>query len=182
MITRSQFIANYKAAEARALTTCVGAGFAKSDRLLLNAQRKELRLSYGEAAVLVGGGSQGKVVSRFKLWDAQISRGDIRVAPLPTGVFVGVSSGVGEGITPFDGRIKTTADIQPAFNKAAVQLVKLGITNSHDAAAYLANGFQHALTEQKIDIKADRLLGELRMGDLTKPQALAVLDRIKAAL
>lgn len=181
MITRTQFIKNYKAAEQRAQPCAQGLAFTIEDRISLHAQRRQLNLTSSQAAwaVAANGQDASKAVSRFNLWEDQIVRGEIRMAPLPTGEHVGK-----ETVTcvPFDGRIKTKADIQPAFNKAAVQLVRLGITNTREAEAYLANGFQHALTEQKIDIKAERLLTELRMGDMTKPQILATLERVKASL
>lgn len=183
--SKAQFIANYKAAEARAVRCPQGLAIAEQDRIALTAQRKALGLDYGMAASLLSmdTSTQSKHYNRFMQWDQQIKRGQIRVAPEATGQHIGAGAGKSVVVLgTFDGRIKTRDDIQPAFNKAAVQLVKLGITNPHEAAAYLANGFQYAKEEQKIETKADRLLGELRMGDLTKPQALAVLDRIKAQL
>jgi hypothetical protein len=81
---------------------------------------------------------------------------------------------------PFDGRIKTRADIQPAFNRAAQQLARLGITNVADAQAYLANGFEFIRVQQKIDQSAERVLRELQIGQLSKDQVIAVLEQVKA--
>jgi hypothetical protein len=189
-ILKAEFKANYKAAQQRALAASNGLSFLEQDRVALDAQRRALGLDANGAAKLIAqAGNRNEwntIYGRFAVWKRQVDSGEIRVC-LSTGEHIGKTGGYVRATTtpvvaPFDGRIKTKADIQPAFNKAAVQLVKLGITNPHEAASYLANGFQHALTEQKIEIKADRLLGELRLGDLTKPQAIAVLDRIKAQL
>ncbi|QNR53933.1 hypothetical protein phiK7A1_145 [Pseudomonas phage phiK7A1] len=184
-ILKAEFIANYKAAEKRALPAANGVSFLEQDRITLDAQRRSMGLDTGQTAQLFdkpGTLTYAKAHGRLSLWKRQVDTGEIRLC-VATGEHVGKThSAARVQVVPFDGRIKTTADIQPAFNKAAVQLIKLGYTNPQEAAAFLVNGFQYAKDEQKIDTKADRLLGELRMGDLTKPQALAVLDRIKAQL
>lgn len=182
-ILKAEFKANYKAAEARATAASNGIAFTAQDRITLTNQRKQMGMSISEAALLVAPSTVDyhKHYGRFNLWEVQIRQGMIRVAPEPTGESVGQVRQVAAN-TVFDGRIKTKADIQPAFNKAALQLVKLGITTPHDAAAYLANGFVYAKSEQKIDIQANRFVTDLRTSELTKDEAKQAFDRAFAQL
>ncbi len=181
IITKAQFVANYHEAEKRAATCAKGKAFTVEDRLTLNAQRKQLNLDYAQASALFDGvAGQGKHYNRFQQWDAQIRSGLIRTAPSATGEHVGTPrSTVKVNHEFFDGRIKSHADIQPAFNRAARQLIKVGITNPQEAFKYVSNAFEMVKVEQKIDTKAERILNELRMGDLTKEQVLMTLEKVK---
>lgn len=185
-ITIKQFIANYKEAEGRATVCARGKAFSVSDRIALNAQRKQLNLDCNQASALFGGtAGQGKHYNRFLQWEAQIKNGHIGVAPAATGAHVGKVIGgkivinKPEQEQMFDGRIKSLDDVQPAFNRAARQLIKVGVTDPAQVVKYIHNAFEVAKVEQKIDLKAERIVNELRIGDLTKEQIIATLDRVK---
>lgn len=179
-INRQQFKANYMAAQSRAIKCANGIGVSVEDRLTLNSQRLALGLSLGEAARLINGTGSGndyiKHYSRFQYWEDQVKRGVIRRGAPATGEYVGAA----QETTPFDGRIKSRADVQPAFNRAALQLVKVGITSPEQAQAYLNSAFDYVRVEQKCDRYADRIVSELQMGTLDKDQILKVLDKVKA--
>jgi ribosomal protein S16 len=181
-ITVKQFMANYEAAEARAVTCAKGKAFSVEDRLSLNAQRKALGFDYTQASALFEGiAGQGKHYNRFNQWDAQIKAGRIAVAPAITGEHVGKVVKVTKQFddATFDGRIKSILDVQPAFNRAARQLIKVGITNPQEAFKYINTAFETAKVEQKIDLKAERIVKELQMGGMTKDQVMATLARVK---
>lgn len=186
-ILKAEFIANYKAAEKRALPASNGLSFLEHDRVTLDAQRRSLGLDSNGAAKLIvgitGRGAWATAYGRFAIWKRQVNSGEIRLC-VATGEHIGKTGGMPRAtqVVAFDGRIKTKADIQPAFNKAAVQLVKLGITSPEQAVAYLANGFAHAKVEQKIDIQADRFVADLRTVGMTKDQAKQAFDRALAQL
>lgn len=184
-LTVAQFKANYAEAEKRAITCAQGKAFSVSDRIALNAQRKQLNLDYAQASSLFSDVSgKGIHYCRFAQWDGQIKAGHIGVAPAATGEHVGKGTGT-VTITKqfddstFDGRIKSLSDVQPAFNRAARQLIKVGITNPQEAIKFINMAFETAKVEQKIDLKAERIVRELQLGDLTKEQVLATLDRVK---
>lgn len=179
-ITKAQFVKNYKEAEKRATPSATGVSFDITDRIALNEQRKQLGMDYSMAANLVGDNKSGKSYNRFALWERQVETGQIRTAHPATGEYVGSKQTT--ALQAFDGRIKSRADVQPAFNRAAVQLIKLGITNPRDAEAYLEAGFEYARVEQKIHLKTERIVSELRIGDLSRDQAVRVLDQVKASL
>lgn len=184
--SKAQFIATYKAAAQRALPAAKGMSFLERDRVVLDAQRRALGMDVAMASRLLdstGKQEYAKAYARFSIWERQLDTGEIRLC-VATGEHVG-KKGVAtpvQSVLSFDGRIKTKADIQPAFNKAALQLVKLGITNTRDAEAYLANGFEYARVEQKIDIQADRFVADLRTVGMNKDQAKQAFDRALAQL
>lgn len=184
-ILKAEFIANYKAAEKRALPAANGVSFLEQDRITLDAQRRSMGLDTGQTAQLFdkpGTLTYAKAHGRLSLWKRQVDTGEIRLC-VATGEHVGKThSAARVQVVPFDGRIKTTADIQPAFNKAAVQLIKLGYTNPQEAAAFLVNGFQYAKDEQKIDIQASRFVADLRTVGMNKEQAKQAFDRAMAQL
>ena len=183
--TQAQLITNFKAAEKRAKVSSCGITFLVEDRMILNAQRQKLNLTTYQAARLVSGDDKvvtAKNEQRFRMWDHQVSIGIIRMQPAPTGEHVGkVKVHVTKQFddATFDGRIKSISDVQPAFNRAARQLIKVGITNPQDAFKFMTVGFDTAKIEQKIDIKTDRIVKELQMGDLTKEQVMVLLERVK---
>lgn len=182
MITKAQLKANYEAAEKRATVSATGVAFSLEDRVALNSQRIALKLDTSQAGRLVAGenGTRNdyqRHYARFNFWAEQVETGVIRIAPAATGEYVGADKATQE--FSFDGRIKTVADVQPAFNRAARQLIKIGITSPEQAFKYVANAFETAKVEQKIDLKAERIVKELQMGDLTKDQVLATLERVK---
>lgn len=182
-ITKAQFVTNFKAAEARAVPSSAGVAFTVEDRLILNSQRIQLGLSTYQASKLVGGdyNTTQRNEQRFRVFDYQVANGVIRMQAAPTGEHVGKVRITSKGIDDhaFDGRIKSTADIQPAFNRAARQLIKVGVTSSAEAFKYINTAFETARIEQKIDLKAERIVKELQMGDLTKDQVMATLERVK---
>ena len=181
--TKAQLITNFKAAEKRAKISSCGIAFLVEDRMVLNAQRQKLNLTTYQAARLVSGDDMAltaKNEQRFRVWDQQVSIGVIRMQPAPTGEHVGkvhVTKQFDD--VTFDGRIKSLSDVQPAFNRAARQLIKVGVTNPHEAFKYMSTAFEVVKVEQKIDLKAERIVKELQMGDVTKDQVLATLDRVK---
>lgn len=179
MTTRNQLIQNYKASEKRAVVCATGLAFSVEDRIALTLQRRALGMSCSEAAwtVATHGAEAAKAVSRFNFWEEQMQRGEIRTAPPATGEHIG--KGRDKENTPFEGRIKTINDVQPAFNRAARQLIKVGITSPEQALKYVSAAFATARVEQKIDLKADRIVKELQMGDLTKAEVLITLERVK---
>lgn len=76
-------------------------------------------------------------------------------------------------------RSQLIQNYKAAEKRAVRQLVKLGITNTAGATKFIDNAYETLYSEQKIDVKAERIVNELRMGDLTKDQVLATLDRVK---
>lgn len=188
MITTNQFVTIYKQAEKRAVA-CVGGplgkggkAFLKEDRAILVSKMWEMGQTPSQLGYAIGKelGQYPTHISRLKLFEAQVDKGVIRLGAAPTGEHVGkvtVTSQFDDG--SFDGRIKTLADVQPAFNRAARQLIKVGITNPEQALKYVSAAFATARVEQKIDLKADRIVRELQMGDLTKAEVLITLERVK---
>ena len=177
-LTTEVFQANYKAAEARAVKTSNGFGVTKVDRIALTHQRLALGLSYKEAGQLVADDEQslGKHTIRFREWEIQMQRGRVLVGAAATGESVGKALAAEQ---PFDGRIKSRTDVQPAFNRACVQLVRIGITDPSEIQTYVNQGLSFARSEQKTDLKAERLVKELQIGDLTREQVIAVLEKVK---
>jgi hypothetical protein len=185
MTTKTQLKAAYITAEKRATPSANGVAFSVEDRVALNSLRVALRLDCSQAGELIAGGRTDRVeyqrhYARFNFWKEQVETGVIRIAPPATGEYVGrvhVTKQFDDNT--FDGRIKSITDVQPAFNRAARQLIKVGVTNPHEAFKYMSTAFEVVKVEQKIDLKAERIVKELQMGDLTKDQVLATLDRVK---
>lgn len=186
--TTNQFIEIYKQAEARAVDCVGGRGgeggkaFLREDRAMLVSEMWKInktptQLGYAIQKEL---GSPGKHTQRLRIYEAQVNSGAIRLGSKPTGEHVGKGSvTIQTKESLFDGRIKTIADVQPAFNRAARQLIKVGITNPAEAFKYVSMAFETAKVEQKIDNKAERIVKELQLGDLTKDQVLLTLERVK---
>lgn len=184
----TQFTTTYKQADARA-TECVGGhkgqggkAFLKEDRALLVSMMWELGQTPNQLGYALGKeiGNAARHITRLRSFQEQVERGVIRLGNKPTGEHVGKVTVTKQfDDSSFDGRIKTILDVQPAFNRAARQLIKVGITNSQDALKYMANAFETVKVEQKIDLKAERIVKELQLGDLTKAQVFATLDRVK---
>lgn len=183
--TQTQFVEFYKQAEARAVECVAGASktgrgkaFLKEDRAALVGAMWSLKQTPNqlgwEVQKVLGGGARH--IQRLSVFESQVNKGVIRLGAKPTGEHVGKEAFED---TTFDGRIKNIADVQPAFNRAARQLIKVGITSPEAAFKYVSVAFETAKVEQKIDTKAERIVRELRMGDLTKDQILATLDRVK---
>lgn len=183
-ITKSQLKSTYAAAEKRAVPCSNGVAFSVEDRVSLNALRVAMNLDCSQIAEFIAGGRNDRVeyqrhYARFSFWKEQVDMGVIRIAPAATGEHVGKQKAPVTTTNFFDGRIKDISDVQPAFNRAARQLIKVGITSPEAAFKYVSMAFETAKVEQKIDIKAERIIKELRMGDLTKDQIMATLDRVK---
>lgn len=179
---KATFVTAYREAEKRATPAAQGLAFTVEDRIYLTGLRRSMALTVHAAAdaVTPNYSEISKHMQRFAFWEEQIKAGEIRTAPAATGEHTG--TGVGKPSHTFDGRIRNTSDIQPAFNKAAVQLVKLGITSPEQAMSYVTNGFAHARSEQKIDIQADRFVADLRTVGMNREQAKEAFDRALAQM
>ena len=182
----SKLIAMYKEAEARS-TPCVGGrggeggrSFTKADRAALIGEMWSLGLSAAQAGYAIQkeiGGTSDKIhAQRLKMFENQINKGVIRLANAPTGEHVGKYN-KDKSEDTFEGRIRSKADIQPAFNRAARQLIKIGVTDPSEVVRYVNAAFSTAKLEQKIDKKADFILNELRM-DMDNQTAKLVLQRV----
>lgn len=190
-MTKTQLIGLYKAAEKRA-TPCVGGrngaggvAFQVEDRIALVAAMQALGLNPNTAADAIVDGNykiQGhsRVRSQFVVFERQVAEEVIRTGAVATGEFAGKSAQPQQDSLDFDGRIKSKQDVQPAFNRAAVQLIRIGITNPVEAVSFLTAGFEFAKSEQKVHMKTERLVQELQLGDLSRDQVMAVLDKVKA--
>ena len=189
MQNTTNFVELYKQAEARAVP-CVGGrsgsggkAFLKADRAALVSRMWELNMTANQAGYVlqkeIGGTSEGLHTARLRVFENQVNKGVIRMGAKPTGEHIGVLK-VNHQDVPFDGRIKSQADIQPAFNRAARQLIKVGITSPDQAIKYINSAFATARVEQKIDLKAERIINELRVGGMTKAEVLLTLDRVKS--
>lgn len=191
-MTKTQLIGLYKAAEKRA-TPCVGGrhgaggvAFQVEDRIALVAAMKALGLNPNTVADTIVSGNykiQGhsRVRSQFVIFERQVEQDQIRTGSVATGEFAGKAAEAPKQDTlDFDGRIKSKHDVQPAFNRAAVQLIRIGITNPVEAVSFLTAGFEFAKSEQKIHQKTERLVQELQIGELSRDQVMAVLDKVKA--
>lgn len=187
-ITKAQFVTNYLQAEKRAKPSNRGVSFLVKDRAELNEQRKQLGLCSARAAELVMSGSPfsrldySKHWNRFNMFEAQAKRGQFIMAPSPTGRIVQSQPEIQSlpGVSPV--KVKARAELQTDFNELTGRLIKMGITTVDGASSYLHNGFEFHRSEQKVGTRVTRIIDELRMGDLSKDQQLAVLDRAKAAL
>lgn len=176
----------YKQAEARALPVVGGRrgkggkAFLPQDRVMLtlmmnksNKTPAQLGYSLGEKL-----GNHHVHIQRLQTFQRQVESGNIRIGYQRTGEHVGkVAARTDE--SSFDGRIKSLSDVQPAFNRAARQLIKVGITSPEAALKYVSAGFETARSDQKIDSKAERIVAELQIGDLTREQVLETLQRVK---
>lgn len=191
MQNTTKFIELYKQAEERSVP-CVGGrsgsggkAFLKADRAALVSEMWKLNMTVCQAGYVLqkelGGSSEGIHAARLRVFEKQVNKGVLRLGAKATGEHVGVMK-INQQDIPFDGRIKSQADIQPAFNRAARQLIKVGITCPEQAVKYIKSAFATARVEQKIDMKADRILNELRIGDLSKAEVLVALDRVKSQL
>lgn len=191
-MTKTQLIALYKSAEARA-TDCVGGrngrggkAFQPEDRVALVGAITALGMTPQEAAdTIIGGNYATKGHSRIRqqliTFNRQVASDQIRTGHAQTGEHVGkLPSQPKQETMDFDGRIKSKRDVQPAFNRAAVQLIRIGITNPIEAVSFLTAGFEFAKGEQKVHQKTERLVQELQIGDLSRDQVMAVLDKVKA--
>lgn len=191
---QAQFIKLYKECEARAelcyaprASDSKGKAFQKPDRALLVSEMWKLNMSANTLGGIifkeVGGTSMHVHSKRLEVFEAQVSSGVLRLGPSFTGAVkpeVKALPKTEVQLDAFDGRIKSISDVQPAFNRAARQLIKLGITSPETAFKFVTTAFETAKVEQKIDSKADRIVKELRIGDLTKEQIVATLARVKA--
>ena len=183
MSKTAQFVTLYFQAEARANPAPNGVTFRAEDRKALDQMRIELQLGVEDAARLVMAGKlfnsqeYSKHWNRFNTFARQGKKGKFNVAPSPTGRIIRSEPELQN--LP---KVNNRADLQPAFNELTGRLIKLGITNVDSAVSYLHNGFEHHRTEQKLGTRANRITEELNLGDLTKEQQLAVLDRVKAAI
>lgn len=81
--TKAQFVAAYRAAEKRAITSAGGLAFLAEDRLTLNAMRVALGYDFQQAAeaVSLNPADYARHWQRMQHWAKQISKGEIRVAP-----------------------------------------------------------------------------------------------------
>lgn len=182
-MNKSKLVALYIESEKRALPCALGKAFLADDRLAIVNAMRDLKVTKAELAKMVHQNLiHAKVedttyavhYGRLNIFERQVTMGHIVLGKPATGEHMGVETPV------FDGRIKTRDDVQPAFNRAAKALIRIGITSPADAEAYLVKGFEFVKQEQKIDLKADRIVQELQLGDLTREQVLATLDRVKA--
>lgn len=182
----TKLVQMYKEAEARSIpcaggrTGAGGRAFLKADRAALVSEMWNLNMTVSQAGYVLqkelGGTSDNIHAQRLRTFETQVNKGVLRLGNKMTGEHVGVLKSTE---IAFDGRIKSQADIQPAFNRAARQLIKVGITSPDQAVKYINTAFETARVEQKIDIKAERIAKELQIGDLTKEQVMATLDRVK---
>lgn len=180
----AEFTKMYVEAEARA-TDCVGGAsgqggkaFTKADRaalvsLLWNSRMTASQMAYAMSKTI---GNFPRHNGRLKTFETQVNRGVLRLGGKMTGEGHGKPEQAQE---TFNGRIRSVVDVQPAFNRAARQLIQVGITDAASASKYLHAAFETVKIEQKIDRKAERLVAELQIGDLTKDQILLTLDRVK---
>jgi len=186
MTTNTKFVEMYKQAEERSVV-CVGGRFGSGGKAFLQADRAsligemwQLGLTVNQAGYILqkelGGSSQGIHTARLRVFENQVNKGVLRLGSKPTGEHVGKAD---DSEVTFDGRIKTLNDVQPAFNRAARQLIKVGITNPQDAIKYVTNAFETARVEQKIDLVAERLHREIQTQGLSREVAVAVLERTK---
>lgn len=186
-MNKSQLVALYIDAEKRSLPCALGQAFLAEDRLAIVNGMRALKVGKAELARMIDH-KLGNIKDEFRgymrhyarlsIFEQQVAHGKIILGHAATGESIG-SQEISTG--PFDGRIRSQADIQPAFNRAAKALLKVGITTPQDAAKYLVNGFEYVRQEQKIDLKAQRIVQELQLGDLTREQVLATLDKVKAS-
>lgn len=186
----TKFVQMYKEAEDRSIPCAggrSGAGgkaFLKADRAALVSEMWSLQLTPSQAGYALqkelGGSSDSLHSARLRIFENQVNKGALRLGNKMTGEHVGVVAKGAPTDVAFDGRIKVLDDIQPAFNRAARQLIKLGVTDPSQAVRYINSAFATARLEQKIDSKADRIVKELRIGDLTKAEVLMTLDRVKS--
>jgi len=191
MTDTKQFLSLYKQAEERAVEC--GAGFAgnggkaflKEDRAALVAKMWEMKQTPNQLGYAIGKliGNTARHVTRLRSYQEQVEKGVIRLAPAATGEHVGQDRTPVKVVKPsedaFDGRIKNVNDVQPAFNRAARQLIKVGITSPEQAFKYVTAAFATARVEQKIDLKAERIVKELQLGDLSKTEVMLTLERVK---
>lgn len=186
MTTTTKFVEMYKQAEARSVP-CVGGRFGSGGKAFLQADRAslvgemwKLQLTANQAGYIIqkeiGGSSLGIHTARLRVFENQVNKGVLRLGSKPTGEHVGKAD---DSEVTFDGRIKNLSDVQPAFNRAARQLIKVGITNPQDAIKYVTNAFETARIEQKIDQVAERVHREFQTQGLSKDVAVAVLERAK---
>jgi hypothetical protein len=187
--TMNQLVDFYAVAEKRAVPCVGGTGqtqavtFLEADRFEIARMMWTLHRTPCQLAGILAQGNNTLYqrhlyrLSRFvKQWEGKES---FRLAYAPTGENVGVVKYKSTQDESFDGRIKSRNDVQPAFNRAAVQLIRIGITDPKQAVSFLENAYQFARSEQKVDSKVDRIVNELQIGDLTREQVLSVLDRAK---
>lgn len=176
----------YKQAEARALPVVGGRdgkggkAFLPEDRAMLALMMHKLNQTPTQLGYRLGEriGNAPVHIQRLKTFQRQVEQGNIRLGYERTGEHVGkVVAQVEDGT--FDGRIKKLSDVQPAFNRAARQLIKVGITTPEAALKYVSAAFETAKADQKIDSKAERIVAELQIGDLTREQVLETLQRVK---
>jgi hypothetical protein len=186
----TKLVQMYKEAEERSIpcaggrTGTGGRAFLKADRAALVSEIWNQNLTVSQAGYAIykelGGSSDNLHTQRLRLFEIQVNKGVLRLGKAITGEHVGVVKVKNPQDIAFDGRIKSQADIQPAFNRAARQLIKVGVTTPDQAVKYINSAFATARLEQKIDIKAERIVNELRIGDMTKAEVLMTLDRVKS--
>jgi hypothetical protein len=173
-VTQQEFVNTYKQAEQRATTCAQGKAFTVEDRLLLTAQRNALQLSSSKAAWTVAANHQdaGVAYSRFGFWESQINSGEIRTAPPATG----------QSASKPTGSLKVTrADAQAVMTQVVGDILKAGMT-TEESYILFNKAFDYHKNEQKIYLKTNRIVEELQIGDLTKPQMIEALDRAKTFL
>lgn len=69
----------------------------------------------------------------------------------------------------------TLAGVEVGVAYLALAIEKLTIATPARIA-----GFEFAKSEQKVHMKTERLVQELQLGDLSRDQVMAVLDKVKA--
>lgn len=176
----------YKQAEARALPVVGGRdgkggkAFLPQDRVMLTLMMSKANKTPTQLGHILGDklGNPSLHVQRLRMFQRQVESGEIRLGYQRTGEHVGKVVAKTED-TSFDGRIKSLSDVQPAFNRAARQLIRVGITTPEAALKYVSVAFETAKVEQKIDMKTERIVKELQIGDMTREQVFETLQRVK---
>jgi hypothetical protein len=175
-MNKQELINFYNQAETRANISKVGKSFQRDDRVQIVAAMMNLNLTPHKLGNLIAKQSPYPAhnwihMQRLAVFQKQVTK---------SGIQLGYNGGtVKEVEEPFDGRIKTLKDVQPAFTRAARQLVRVGITTPQAALTYITKGFEEVKSEMKVERKVDRLVHELQNGELSRDEVIRALDLAK---
>lgn len=174
------FVQMYRQAQTRAGvcsaakgTNGKGLAFQKEDRAALVKEMATSGKTPSQLATVLEkelGGTAGMHFQRLTTFKRQVDADKLRMAGAPTDKPV---------VTVVKSQ-PIRKEVQVLFDQATIQLVRSGVTDEQAAQSYLSRAFINARTAQKIESKAERIVDELRMGDLDKGQVMEVLSRVQA--